>query len=130
MNRLLLVAAVAEMATGLLLIIAPLIAAKVLIGEEISEVAVNLGRICGFALFSFGLACWPGRSAGGNLTMAFPAMLIYSLLCTLYFLYLGISGKWVGFLLWPVIAWHGVVTIFFALAGLKARKTNSNEQHN
>ena len=43
-------------------------------------------------------------------------MLIYGVLTTLYLLYLGIRGEWVGPLLWPTVVIHAVLT------GLLARE--------
>ena len=41
-------------------------------------------------------------------------MLIYSVLTTLYLLYLGIRGEWVGPLLWPAVVVHAVLTVLLA----------------
>jgi hypothetical protein len=122
MNKMLAVAAGAEAATGLVLMLAPPIVARLLLGTEISGVAIVLGRLGGIGLLSFGLACLPGRNAAGNFGWAFRAMLAYSLLCTLYLAYLGIGGEWAGPLLWPAAAWHGTVTFFLAGAWLKLKK--------
>ena len=119
MNKLLAAAAGTEVATGLILLLAPPIVARLLLGAEISGVAIVLGRVCGFGLLSFGLACWPDRNTAGNFGRAFWAMLTYSVLCTLYFLYLGIGGECAGLLLWPAVVWHGTVTFLFARAWLK-----------
>ena len=66
MNKLLAVAAAAEAATGLILMIDPPIVTRLLLGAEISGVAIVLGRLCGIGLLSFGLACWPGRNAAAT----------------------------------------------------------------
>lgn len=122
MNKILAAAAGAELITGLALIIYPLIVTRLLLGAEISGVAIVLGRVCGFGLLSFGLACWPGRKAAGNFGRAFGAMLTYSVLCTLYFLYLGIRGEWAGLLLWPAVVWHGAATFLLAMSLFKMEK--------
>jgi hypothetical protein len=122
MNKILAVAAGAEAATGLILLLDPPIVARLLLGAEISGVAIVLGRVCGFGLLSFGLACWPDRNTAGNFGRAFWAMLTYSVLCTVYLLYLGIGGQWVGYLLWPAVVWHGAVTFFLAMSWFKMKK--------
>jgi hypothetical protein len=122
MNKLLAVAAGAEVATGLILMICPPIVVRLLLNADVSGVCIVLGRVCGFGLLSFGLACWPDRKAAGKFGCAFWAMLIYSVLCTLYFLYLGIGGKWVGSLLWPAVVWHGAVTFFLTISWFKIKK--------
>jgi len=50
-------------------------------------------------------------------------MLTYSLLATLYLIYLGFGGKWAGKLLWPAVAVHAVLTILLARAWFAERKT-------
>jgi hypothetical protein len=122
MNKLLACAAAAEIATGLILMIDPPIVARLLLNADISGIAIVLGRVCGFGLLSLGLACWPERNAAGNFGRAFWAMLTYSVLCTLYFLYLGIGGEWAGHLLWPAVGWHGAVSFFLAVSWFKMKK--------
>jgi hypothetical protein len=73
-----------------------------------------LGRVAGFGLFSLAIACWPGRDPAGNTAPALRAMLTYNSLAALYFLYLGIGGKWVGPLLWPAVVLHGILSLLLA----------------
>jgi hypothetical protein len=113
MNLLLTFTAVIEAATGLALMAVPAVVVRLLLGADISGASISLGRVAGFTLLSLGLACWPGRDASGNTAPA-RAMLIYNVLATLYFLRLGIGGEWVGPLLWPAAALHGVVSVLLA----------------
>jgi hypothetical protein len=48
--------------------------------------------------------------------------LTYSLLATLYLVYLGLGGEWIGSLLWPAAAIHAALTFLFAIAWLKERQ--------
>ncbi len=41
-------------------------------------------------------------------------MTTYSLLVTLYLVFLGAGGEWVGPLLWPAVALHAVLTLLLA----------------
>jgi len=41
-------------------------------------------------------------------------MLTYNSLATLYLLCLGIGGEWVGPLLWPAVALHGILSLLLA----------------
>jgi hypothetical protein len=127
MNKLLAVAAGIEVATGLVLMINPSIVTRLLLGAEIFGVAIVLGRVSGFGLLSFGLACWPDRNAAGNFGWGVRAMLTYSVLCTLYLLYLGIDGEWAGYLLWPAVVWHGAVTFLLAISWFKMNKAKVKE---
>ena len=110
MNRLLKLTAVIEAATGLALIAVPAVVVRVLFGADISGASIAVGRVAGCGLLSLGLACWPDRGRTGN-TAAARAMLTYNVLATLYFLRLGIGGEWVGPLLWPVAALHGILSL-------------------
>lgn len=60
MKRVLILAAVAEGATGLALLIVPSLVAKLLLGAELSGIAVIVARVAGIALVSLSVACWPG----------------------------------------------------------------------
>ena len=75
--------------------------------------------MAGIALIALGLACWPGSYADSSPSRALRAMLCYSLLATLYLAYLGISGGWVGVLLWPAVAIHVVLTYLLSRAWIK-----------
>ena len=67
MKRLLGLAAVLEVATGLALIIDPPLLSHLLLGEGVSGAGIALGHVAGFALVGLGLACWPRfESAGVN----------------------------------------------------------------
>ena len=111
MKKLLSLTAVLELATGLALLILPSLVGRFLLGEELTGVAVAVARVLGIALIALGVACWPGPALLGMLT--------YGALVTLYLLYLGIRGEWVGPLLWPAIALHAVLTLLLARAWLK-----------
>ena len=99
MKKVLLLAAVSEAATGLALLIVPSLVGRLLLGAELSGVSIPVARVTGIALIALGVACWPGRTA-------LCGMLTYSALATLYLLFLGIRGNWVGPLLWPAVAAH------------------------
>jgi hypothetical protein len=113
MNKPLAFAALAEAATGVALIVFPSLVSRLLLGAELSGVAIVVGRVAGMGLLSLGLACWPGKEP----TRApLCGMATYGLLVTLYLLYLGIRGEWVGPLLWPAVVLHAVLTLLLARA--------------
>lgn len=119
MNRMLKVTAIIEAATGVALMVDPPIVTRLLLGIEVSGVAIALGRVGGLGLLSLGLACWPGNEPARP---AFRAMLTYNLLATLYLLYLGIRGEWVGLLLWPAVVVHGAIAALLAQAWFKPQE--------
>jgi hypothetical protein len=65
---------------------------------------------------------WPGRTA-------LCGMLTYSALATLYLLYLGIRGNWVGPLLWPAVVLHAAITILLGRAWFMSSKTGGQNNH-
>jgi hypothetical protein len=121
MKTLLLITSIIEAATGLALMATPAIVARLLLRADGSGVVDTLGRVAGVGLLSLGLACWPSREA--NSAPALRAMLTYNLLMTIYLVYLGVGGDWVGRLLWPVVAVHGVLTLLLARASFESRQT-------
>lgn len=120
MNKILVVAAVSEIATGVALLILPSIVGRLLLGVELTGIAIPIARVAGIALIALGLACWPGPEAVAVDSRALRAMLTYNLLATLYLAYLGIGSQWVGSLLWPVVAIHAGLTFFLARAWRRA----------
>jgi hypothetical protein len=117
MKKLLALAAVAEAVTGLALIVAPSLVGRLLLGAELTGVAVPVARVLGIALIALGVACWPGPPLLGMLT--------YGALVTAYLLYLGIGGEWVGPLLWPAVVLHAVLTFLLARTWFKPHENGS-----
>jgi hypothetical protein len=76
MKKPLIVAAAAEAATGLALLIVPSLVGQLLLGETLTGVAIPVARVAGVALIGLGIACWPGPPLIGMLT--------YSATVTLY----------------------------------------------
>jgi hypothetical protein len=107
MKKVLTVAAVAEVATGMALLIVPSLVGRLLFGEELTGIVIPVARVLGIALLALGVGCWPDSTA-------FFGMLTYSALVTLYLLYLATGGERVGPLLWPVIALHAILTALLA----------------
>jgi hypothetical protein len=108
MKNVLLFSAIGEAATGFALLIAPSLVGYLLLGEELSGVALPVARVAGIALIALAVSCWPGPPRLGMLT--------YSAAGTLYLAYTGFAGSSTGLLLWPAVALHAVLT------GLLARE--------
>jgi hypothetical protein len=102
MKRVLTFAAVAEIATGAALLVVPSLVGLLLLGEELSGIAIPVARVAGIALVALGIACWPGPPQVG--------MLIYSAVVTLYLSYLGLAGV-TDILLWPAVALHVILSV-------------------
>jgi hypothetical protein len=104
-HKLLTVAAVVELATGLALLFTPGLVSHVLLGIDGSEVTNLFARFFGLALIALGIACWPRPVS----TAAVRAMQTYNGAIALYLAYVGVFvGS--GVLLWPAVVFHGVMT--------------------
>jgi hypothetical protein len=108
MKRALTFAAVGEASTGLALLIVPGLVGRLLLGEELTGIAIPVARVAGIALIALGVACWPGPPRVG--------MLAYSAAVTLYLAYLGFAGGLSGILLWPAVVLHTVLSVLLARA--------------
>ncbi len=91
---------------GVALLAVPSLVGQLLLGAAMTGIALAVARVTGIALIGLGVACWPGTPLVGMLT--------YSTLATLYFLYVGIRGEWVGPLLWPAFVLHVGLTFLLA----------------
>jgi hypothetical protein len=101
--------AVLEATTGAALLVVPSLIGRLLLGEELTGVAIPVARVLGIALVALGVACWPGRTA-------LCGMLVYSAAVTLYLAYVGIAGGFTGRLLWPVVVLHSILTALLTRA--------------
>ena len=117
MKRVLIFAAVGEAATGVALLIVPSLVVRLLLGEELTGIAIPVARVAGIALIALAVACWPGTQLVGMLT--------YSAAVTLYLAYVGFAGGLTGILLWPTVVLHAILTVLLtrALTGDQVVKT-------
>jgi hypothetical protein len=105
MKPVLVLAAVAEAATGAALLVVPSLVGRLLLGEELAGVAVTVARVAGIALIALGIACWPGPPRVG--------MLAYGAAVTIFLAYVGLSGRG-GVLLWTAVVLHAILTALLA----------------
>ena len=108
---------VAPASTGLALVIVPSLVAPLLLGEELTGVAIPVARVAGIALTALSIACWPGTPLIG--------MLAYSTGVTLYLAYAGFAGVLRGILLWPAVILHVILTALLARALTRDKKTKT-----
>ena len=112
--KVLVVAAVSEIATGVALLMVPSLVGRLLLGEELIGIAIPVARVAGIALIALGVACWPGTPFAG--------MLIYNASVTLYLAYLGFAhGS--GILLWPAVVLYAILTGVLTQASTIVRNT-------
>ncbi len=117
MKWVLIFAAVGEVGTGLALLIVPSLVGRLLLGEELSGMAIAVAGVAGIALIGLGVACWPGTPLVGMLT--------YSAAVTLYLAYLGLAGASTGILLWPAVVLHAVLTALLIRTSMSDKEPNT-----
>ena len=117
MKRVLILAAAGEAATGAALLIVPSLVGRLLLGEELSGVAIPVARVAGVALIALGIACWPGPPRIG--------MLIYVAVVALYLAYVGVVHDLTGMLLWPAVIVHVVLAALLIRASTRDKETQT-----
>jgi hypothetical protein len=117
MKSALILTAVAEVATGVALLIVPSLVGRLLFGEELTGIAIPVARVAGIALIALGVACWPGPPLVGMLT--------YSATVTLYLAYVGFMGGLTGILLWPAVVLHVILTALLTRASTRDKETKA-----
>ena len=113
MKKALIFAAVAEVATGLALLVVPSLVGQLLLGVDFTGVATLVARVTGIALIGLGVACWPGPPLVG--------MLIYSAVVAAYLAYVGVVSGLTGILLWPAVVMHVILATLLARASIRYR---------
>ncbi len=122
MNRLMALAAILEAVTGVTLMIAPAVVARLLLGSDVSGAGLVMGRVAGIALLSLGVACWPVRNDVSSFNPTIVAMLTYNLLVACYLISVGTGRQPVGILLWPGVVLHGLLTLLLSRAWFMTRQ--------
>jgi hypothetical protein len=103
------ISSVTEMATGVLLLLAPVVVVRLLFGFQLSPEGIPLARVAGIALLALGLACW-ATSQGGE-TGASRGMFFYNALVSLYLASIDVRHHIGGVLLWFAVVFHAAVAL-------------------
>jgi len=123
MKKLLILAAVSEGLTGLILLVHPPIVIRLLFDAEIAGAGISMSRLAGISLIALGVACWPDH----NTLRASVGMLTYGLLAMVYLVWVGVNGG-VGILLWPAVAAHAGLCVLLVRTWLKARTSGGKHR--
>jgi hypothetical protein len=118
MNTILMLAALGEAGTGVILLVYPPIVVRSLFNADTVGAGIIMSRLAGIALIGLGAACWPGVDT----RRAFNGMVTYSLLAMLFLIYIGVRSEGVGLLLWPAVVAHAILIALLGGAWLKQRK--------
>lgn len=112
MKRLLVITAALEAGTGIGLLAAPPVIARLLLGATLdAPAAVTVARVTGAALFALGVACWRARDDGRALVVA---MLFYNVAAVAVLAYAAVGLALSGIGLWPAIGLHTGLAIWCA----------------
>jgi len=114
-KQLLIVTALAETATGLLLLVTPQRVIALLLGASLdAPAALVVARIAGAALLSLGCACWLARNDGPNRAVLglVAAMLLYNGVAIAVLANAGAGARLVGVLTWPAVALHAALAVW------------------
>jgi hypothetical protein len=114
MKKVLVIAAVAEIATGAALLLVPATLGHLLLGTALTGLAIAVARLAGIALIALGVACWPGPPLAG--------MLIYNAAGALYLAHLGFAHGLVGALLWPAVILHAILAALLTMGFVRRRE--------
>jgi hypothetical protein len=104
-------AAAVEILTACLLIVAPALFARLLLGEGLSDAGGAIGRLAGIVLLALALACWPRGPSPRQEAQPFSALLVFNVLCALVLMHVGIGGEAAGMLLWPAAGTHAALAL-------------------
>jgi len=110
-----------EVLTGVGLVVAPSLLAKLLFGSEMSATGDLVGRISGLVMICLALGCWP-RAFEGEHRQALVPLLTLSLLAVVFLFYVGVGGVNVGVLLWPAAVTHFIIAALLARASMSRGK--------
>jgi hypothetical protein len=114
-RKLLIVTALAETATGLMLLVSPTVVVAFLLGASLeAPAALVVARMAGAALLSLGCACWLARNDGPNRAVGgmVAAMLLYNSVAVAVLANAGTGGGLVGVLTWPAVALHAALAVW------------------
>jgi hypothetical protein len=110
-RKFLLLAAISEIGVGLAALLLPAFFFKLLLGVELSADGILAGRSFGIALLALQFACWPGAPSGEGGPKVLLGLMTYNVLFTFFLAYLGTVGGIGGWLLWPAVAFHAIVSV-------------------
>jgi hypothetical protein len=118
--KLLRLAVVLEIATGLAMIVDPALVVTLLAGKGDAGEAMPLARFPGIALVALGLACWPAQWSAAGALSAWRGMLFYNAGVALFLAWLFFVGHIGGILLWPGVVLHAIMAALLVRARPKA----------
>lgn len=114
-----------EAATGLGLLVAPSMVARLVLGSEVAGVAIIISNIAGVALIALAIACWPRAGAASG--APYVGMFVYNLLVALLLGETAVAGTVGGLMLWPVVVTHFALAALILLASFGRRRVAAEQ---
>jgi len=99
-----------EVLTGIGLIIAPSLLARLLFGSNLNAAGEATGRISGFVMLCLAAGCWP-HAGERSRHQALVPLVALSWLAAAFLVVSGFIGANVGLLLWPAAALHLILAV-------------------
>ena len=104
------ISAIIEAATGVGLLAAPAVLARLLLGGTLdTPAALTVARVGGTALLAISVACWLSRENGRTLVAA---MLLYNVVVAGLLVHAALALALSGLGLWPAVILHAVMTVW------------------
>jgi hypothetical protein len=116
--NLLIVTALGEAGTGLLLLAWPPVLLALLLGvDQASPETTCCARVAGAALLAIGVACWIGRSDAHSFAQfgLLIGVLIYDVAAAVILAYAGLYLSLAGIALWPAVVLHAALAVWCGL---------------
>ncbi len=108
-----------EVLTGLGLVVAPSLLARLLFGSDLNAAGEPTGRIAGLVMVCLAAGCWP--RAGSAEAHALAPLMALSWLAAAFLIVTGLISANVGMLLWPAAGFHVILAALLTRAWMKAR---------
>jgi peptidoglycan/LPS O-acetylase OafA/YrhL len=112
------VSAIAEIFTGLALLLAPQFVSEMLLGSGLDPTGAAVARVLGIGLVSVGVAAWESQEQTLRLAPR-AGLCIYNIGAAVLFTMFGTVGDMNGMLLWPAAVLHAVIGAMMLLVVMK-----------
>ena len=110
-----------EVLTGLGLVVAPSLLARLLFGSGLNEAGEATGRIAGLVMVCLAAGCWP--RADGAAAHALAPLMALSWLAAAFLIVTGLIGAAVGVFLWPAAALHLILAVLLTRAWMQSSRS-------
>ncbi len=110
-----------EVLTGLGLVVAPSLLARLLFGSDLNGAGEAMGRIAGLVMVCLAAGCWPSDAEIGQSRGLIPLAAL-GWLAVAFLVVSGVVGANVGLLLWPAAALHLILAVLLTRALMESRR--------